>query len=93
MDCSLTSRSRVQKHQAFVDLLLGEGILDSAHVLDYYPQPVATTRSNLTQKIAIILTLEVQEDRLDEFLAVAVRKYTCSPFRTAISYKCHYTIC
>ena len=61
-----------------MDLLLGEGILDSAHVLDYYPQPVATTRSNLAQKIAIILTLEVQEDRLDEFLAVAVRKQSAS---------------
>ena len=66
--------SPVQKHKAFVDLLLGEGILDSAHVLDYYPQPVATTRGELVGKIAIILTLEVKEDRVDEFLAIAVRE-------------------
>ena len=52
---------------------MGEGILDSAHVLDYYPQPVATTRCDPAQKIAIILSLEVKEDYLEEFLAVAVR--------------------
>ena len=52
---------------------MGEGILDSAHVLDYYPQPVATTRCDPARKIAIILSLEVKEDYLEEFLAVAVR--------------------
>lgn len=54
---------------------MGEGILDSAHVLDYYPQPVATTRCEPARKIAIVLSLEVKEDYLDEFLAVAVRDH------------------
>ena len=66
----------MQKHKAFVDLLLWERILDSAHVLDYYPQPVATTRGELAGKIAIILTLEVKDDRVDEFLAIAVCEYS-----------------
>ena len=51
------------KHQAFVQLLLGEGILDRAHVLDFNPQPVPTGAS-LEAKIAIVLELEIAPDRV-----------------------------
>ena len=53
------------KHQAFVQLLLGEGILDRAHVLDFNPQPVPTGAS-LEAKIAIVLELEIAPDRVRE---------------------------
>ena len=48
-----------------MQLLLGEGILDRAHVLDFNPQPVPTGAS-LEAKIAIVLELEIAPDRVRE---------------------------
>ena len=65
------------KHQAFVQLLLGEGILDRAHVLDFHPQPVPTGAS-LEAKIAIVLELEIAPARVDDFLKVAANDARCT---------------